>query len=230
MFNGFTKEASDFLWELSFHNERPWFQAHKEQFERCVNEPFKALARDTLDQTQLRLADRTWNVHISRIYRDARRLFGRGPYKDHLWFTIQEGDHHQEQPVFWFELGASYYSYGLGMYSDRPALMEQFRKAIDANPARFERLAKDTLSHKGFRLSGLEYKRPKGDRGEILNPWYNRRYLSVGFEGDFGGDLLKPELPALLAEAFVRLLPLYTFFTEVYRANAEARKQEGSHV
>ena len=229
MFNGFTKEASDFLWELSFNNERPWFLAHKEQFERCVNEPFKALAQETLDQTQLRIPDQTWNVHISRIYRDARRLFGRGPYKDHLWFTIQERDHHQEQPVFWFELGAAQYSYGLGMYSDHPALMEQFRKAIDANPARFERLARETLRHREFQITGPEYKRPKGDRGSVINPWYNRRYLSVGFEGDFGGDLLKPELPELLADAFRRLLPLYSFFAEVYRATEDARKQEEAH-
>ena len=45
MFRGFSKETSEFLWELSFNNERPWFQAHKEQFELCLNEPFKALAQ-----------------------------------------------------------------------------------------------------------------------------------------------------------------------------------------
>ena len=32
MFEGFTMETSQFLWDLSFNNERPWFQAHKEQF------------------------------------------------------------------------------------------------------------------------------------------------------------------------------------------------------
>ena len=25
MFEGFTQETSEFLWELSFNNERPWF-------------------------------------------------------------------------------------------------------------------------------------------------------------------------------------------------------------
>ena len=47
MFEGFTQETSDFLWDLSFNNERPWFLAHKEQFERCLNQPFKALAQET---------------------------------------------------------------------------------------------------------------------------------------------------------------------------------------
>ena len=26
MFEGFTQATSDFLWDLSFNNERPWFQ------------------------------------------------------------------------------------------------------------------------------------------------------------------------------------------------------------
>lgn len=31
-------------------------------------------------------------LKTSRIYRDARRLFGRGPYKDHLWFCVRTRD------------------------------------------------------------------------------------------------------------------------------------------
>ena len=43
MFEGFTQETSEFLWELSFNNERPWFLAHREQFERC---PLSPVCRD----------------------------------------------------------------------------------------------------------------------------------------------------------------------------------------
>ena len=89
MFNGFTKETGEFFWELAFHNERPWFLAHKEQFERVVNEPLKLLAHDLYEEMSRRFPDADFTVHISRIYRDARRLFGRGPYKDHLWFTAR---------------------------------------------------------------------------------------------------------------------------------------------
>ena len=91
MFEGFTSETSEFLWELSFHNERPWFLAHKEQFERCLNEPFKALAAETTEKMRLRWPQMDFQSHVSRIYRDARRLYGRGPYKDHLWFTVENG-------------------------------------------------------------------------------------------------------------------------------------------
>ena len=119
MFEGFSQETADFLWELSFHNERPWFQAHREQFERCLNRPFRALAQDCWQRMSERFPERDFRMHVSRIYRDARRLFGRGPYKDHLWFTLfcGRGD---EDPCFWFELGAARWAYGLGFWGARP--------------------------------------------------------------------------------------------------------------
>ena len=78
MFEGFTTQTSDFLWELAFHNERPWFLEHKEQFEQVLNRPLKALAADTAALMEQRFPSRGFKLHVSRIYRDARRLFGRG--------------------------------------------------------------------------------------------------------------------------------------------------------
>ena len=78
-FRGFTPETSEYLWDLAFHNERPWFNEHKETFLRVLKEPFDALGRETLDILQSRYPEQPLQLHISRIYRDARRLFGRGP-------------------------------------------------------------------------------------------------------------------------------------------------------
>ena len=231
MFEGFTKETGDFLWELSFNNERPWFLEHKEQFERCLNRPFKALAQETYALLCRRFPDYEGNVHVSRIYRDARRLFGRGPYKDHLWFSIQTGNHNEGGPCFWFEISAADFSYGLGFWDERPSTLELYRRAVDANPARFERIVKALNREKSLRLAGREYKKPKGDRGELLNPWYNRRSLVLEHTEDFGGDLLGPELPARLVDCYAKLMPLYGFLQEVRRtAEAEnAPRTEEQH-
>ena len=163
MFEGFTNETSEFLWELSFNNERPWFQAHKEQFERCLNAPFKALAAETTELMQKNYPARAWRSHCSRIYRDARRLFGRGPYKDHLWFVLggDEG-HYNDGPAFWFEISAASWEYGVGFFDASPAEMEVFRAMVDANPARFGRLAEEAAHRRGLHILGPEYKRPKG--------------------------------------------------------------------
>lgn len=220
MFNGFTPAAGDFLWELAFNNERVWFNEHKEQFEQTVNEPLKALAAETQALMCSRFPEMDCRLHVSRIYRDARRLFGRGPYKDHLWFSIKHGSILLEGPMFWFEIGAADYSYGMGFYSATPAQMAAFRSSIDANPSRFERLAAkvDTL---GFEVTGEEYKRPKGDLGELINKWYNRKRMGLERSMDFGGELYSPALPETLAAAYARLMPMYEYFAEVYHSSGE---------
>lgn len=222
MFTGFTKETSDFLWELRFNNERPWFLAHKEQFERCLNRPLRELAGDSFGLLRRRWPERDFRLHVSRIYRDARRLFGRGPYKDHLWFSIKSGEiadgGNMEGPMFWFEVGAADFSWGMGFYGATTAQMAAFRRLIDANPARFERLAADIEKSGRFQVEGEEYKRPKGDRGALINKWYNRRRAGLCRSEDFGGVLLTQALPGLLAEDFSALMPMYDFFLEFYRA------------
>ena len=227
MFEGFTQETSEFLWELSFHNERPWFLEHKEQFERCLNEPFKALAAETVERMQERWPERAWRAHCSRIYRDARRLFGRGPYKDHLWFIISDNEgHYSEGPMFWFEISAAMYEYGMGYFDATPTEMDLFRRTVDLNPARFARLAEEAGRMRGLCILGEEYKRPKGSYEKPIADWYNRRTLGVEWKHDFGGDALRAELPEKLARAYGRLLPLYDYFMEVHRAAAETEERE----
>lgn len=218
MFEGFTQETSEFLWELSFHNERPWFLEHKEQFERVLNRPFKALAEDTLEKMCRLYPDKDMQAHVSRIYRDARRLFGRGPYKDHLWFTVKGDGNYQEGPMFWFEIHAATYSYGLGFFDVTPVEMERFRRTIDADPARFERLARQIQRDGRFRVIGQEYAREKGNYPEPVRSYYNRRYLGLECQRDFGGELLSAELPEILADAFRSLMPMYDYFLSVHNA------------
>lgn len=215
MFNGFTKETAEFLWELSFHNERPWFQEHKDQYLRVLHEPFHALAEDTRTLMAEKDPLSDYDLHVSRIYRDARRLFGRGPYKDHLWFTLKTGgSRHTEGPVFWFELSAATFSYGLGYFDLSPAEADAFRHSVDVNPARFERLAADALKMRGFHIIGEEYKRPKKDMGPVINPFYNRKRFGLEHIADFDPEKLGPDLPQRLFRAYRRLMPMYEYLFE----------------
>ena len=218
MFTGFSKETGEFLWELAFHNERPWFLEHKEQFERTLNEPFRALAREVYDELRRLAPEEEWRVHVSRIYRDARRLYGRGPYKDHLWMTFTPASATAEGPAFWFEIGASDYSYGLGFWGPTSAAMEAFHRAVAANPARFESRVSEVSGMRGFALHGESFRRPKADLGEIINPWYNRKYFDYGLRRDHDELLYSEKLPKKMARDFVRLLPLCRFLTEAVNA------------
>ena len=217
MFTGFTKETGEFFWELAFHNERPWFLAHKEEFERVVNAPFKALAHEVYDEMCRRFPDEAFSVHISRIYRDARRLFGRGPYKDHLWFTVSPAGGEDFGPTFWFEIGASDYSYGLGFWAPPAPATENFRRAVAANPAAFERLVTEVAPMKGFCLHGEEYRRPKGDLGETINPWYNRKGFDYGTRRDNDALLYSEDLVGTMTGDFARLMPLCRYLRSAVR-------------
>ena len=208
-FNGFTPETSQFLWDLAFHNERPWFQEHKEQFLRVLKEPFDALGRDTLALVQEKHPEEPFQLHISRIYRDARRLFGRGPYKDHLWFTIWDGADRHDNPAFWFQVSAASWGYGMGFYAAGPGQMEAYRQYIRDHREEMEKLARRLDRQRIFSLEGEDFRRPKGDVGELLNPWYNKKWVGITAEYDFGGELFSPELPRVLAEGYEFLMPYY---------------------
>ena len=214
MFQGFSSDAGSFYWELLFHNERPWFAEHKDEFIRLLKEPLSSLAEDTLALVREAYPERDWIVHVSRIYRDARRLFGRGPYKEHLWFTIRERNV-PEELGFWFEISPSSYAWGMGAFASASE-MERWRTYVDADIARVTALAERFQKQKLYALDGDVYKRAKGERGELLNPWYNARTLSITARRDFGGVLLTPELPQFLAKEYTWLMPYYDAFKHLF--------------
>ena len=89
MFTGFSDATIDFLWELRFHNERPWFLEHKQVFLDTLDRPMKALAADVTAALEQAYPDRKWYLHVARIYRDARRLHGNGPYRRSRRFILR---------------------------------------------------------------------------------------------------------------------------------------------
>lgn len=216
MFSGFSEKTGGFLWDLAFNNERPWFLEHKQEFEEFVNTPLKALAADAVALMNERFPDFEGEAHISRIYRDARRLFGRGPYKDHLWFTAANSRALRDGPTFWFEIGPSAYAWGMGFYTVTPAQMDAFRRSIDANPTRFLRLVQ-ALERKGWTPGGEPYKRPKKLHGDkLLDDWYNRRWAGAEKNFDWGERAYSEALTGMLIDAWAELMPLYRYLTEVW--------------
>ena len=210
MFQGYTQQTVDFLWGLRLNNERGWFLPRKEEFLACVDTPTRELARE-LTGEMTRLYPRDGLVSkVSRIYRDARRLYGRGPYKDHLWFSLrrfreQEG----AVPCFYFELAPEYYSYGVGAYDPSPLTMAKLRARVDRDPKPLEKLARRLNRQTEFVLEGELYKRPKGDPGPLLSPWYNRRQITLASDHNCEGVLFTPQLADQVIQGFCFLEPYY---------------------
>ena len=218
MFTGFTDATVDFLWGIRFNNERPWFEAHKETYLSELYRPMKDLGAEIYDFLSEQRPDDPMVCRVSRIYRDARRLHGRGPYKDHLWFCVRAGgEDWTGRPTFYFEIGPDYYSYGMGFYWAKANTMACFRRAIDADPLPLTALAEQLNAQDTFVLTGQDYARAKGDPGALLRPWYNKRVLDLSCVRAHDDLLFSPALTDELVRGFGFLLPYYDYLEGVTR-------------
>ena len=114
------------------------------------------------------------------------------------------------------------YGYGMGFFEAPPAEMELYRRTIDANPARFARLAEDIEALGKYKVIGPRYARPKGSYDEPVASWYERKWVGVEAMRDLEGEAFTPELPRILADAFEELTPMYRFLLEVHLAAGKA--------
>ena len=215
MFQGFSDKTIDFMWGIRFNNEKTWFEAHKEEYLTHFYNPMRELGRQVFDEMKERHGDLGLVLKVSRIYRDARRLHGRGPYKDHLWFTLrppQSDSDGADYPAFWFEVGPEGWSHGVGFWCATPAMMAAMRRDMEERPRRLERLARKLSRQSQFQLQGQDYARPKTAPSLLLQPWYSKRNIAIGCDRPFDDLLCSPRLPEALAEGFSFLEPYYQYF------------------
>ena len=184
----------------------------------------RELGSELFDAIAAAYPKQSLKLHVCRIYRDARRLFGRGPYKDHLWFTIEcPHERFEGVPALYFELAPNYFSYGCGYWDASPATMAKLRRRIETDPKRLEKLVRK-LNKSRFTLSGEQFKRPKGDVGKLLNPWYNAKNIAVGYDDNPEGVLFTPELKDEVLAGFRELMPLYLYLDSL-AGDPEANKE-----
>ena len=156
MFQGYSQETVDFMWGIRFNNERGWFLVHKDDYQQHLLTPTRELGQAVYEGLSAALPREPLILKVSRIYRDARRLHGQGPYKDHLWFCVRTGDQDWTgRPTFYFEIAPDYYSYGMGFWAASAALITRYRQQIDRDPRPLEKLVRAFNRQEVFQLNGL---------------------------------------------------------------------------
>ena len=215
MFQGFSQQTVDFLWGIRVNNERSWFEAHKEDYQKNLYEPMKELCRSLYEGFGERHKDLEMTSRVCRIYRDARRLHGRGPYKDHLWLTLsQPVERWSAAPAFWFEISADGYSHGVGYWMAQALTMAKFRARMDRDPKPMEKLARQIKKQDVFALDGEDFKRPKQAPSTLLEPWYNKKNgFSLSCDRPHDDLVFSPELPGALLEEWEKLVPLFRYLS-----------------
>jgi len=213
MFNGFSNNTIDFMWNLRLNNRRDWFEANKALFIQDFQTPMKALSQEVFNQLSATHGKHGFKHKVSRIYKDARRVRDGEPYRCNLWFSIEQpSEEWTSKPVFWFELSPENWSYGLGYYLAKPMTMAKFRARIDCDPKKFEQLIAPLEKQAEFILSGDEYKRKKEAPSPKTSDWYNKKSFSLIHSQQNGAELFSPELSDRIVSGYKFLMPIYDYF------------------
>ena len=219
MFHGFSQETVDFMWGIRFNNERSWFMAHKEDYQKYFYQPMKELGAEVQAKLLEKFPDSGLNLKISRIYRDARRLFGRGPYKDHLWLSLfhWSGGEDESHPVLWFELTPDGWSYGMGFWAARAVTMAKHRARMERDHKPLLKLANRLNGQEEFVLEGPDYRKLSGSAPhKTLDAWYRKKSIVLIHEEPLTEELYSSALADRLAEGFAFLMPYYEYFSTLW--------------
>jgi uncharacterized protein (TIGR02453 family) len=144
-FGGFSRNLIGFLAGLKANNERAWFDAHRNDYERHFKEP----ARDFVAAISGRLPELAEDLvaepkigrSIHRINRDTRFSKDKTPYQPRLHFVFWRGAKPAGASGFHFVIHADSLGAGVGNWAFSPQQLERYRAAV-ADPKSGAALAK----------------------------------------------------------------------------------------
>lgn len=171
-FNGFPQEAFDFFEQLALYNNRDWFHAHQEVYERACREPMKQLVAE--------LGANPASTKLSRINRDLRFSRDTLPYRTYIAAGVSGN---------YISLSAAGLYVGAGLYKPEPAALERFRGVIDSNVSGrpLQRIV-TSLRRKGYHVDTHERLR-SAPRGYAAD---HPRIELLRMKGIFAGKTFAP--------------------------------------
>lgn len=206
----------EFLKSLKQHNNRDWFNAHKEEFIRQ-----QAFIADFADHLLLEL-----NIHdqietpsgkksLHRIYRDTRFSKEKIPYKNH-WSGSFRRATKQRRGGYYFHLEPGNSFVGGGFQQPNPQDIKRIREEISFNPAPLRAI----LQHKSFTdtfgtLKGEQLKTtPKGfdPADEAIDLLRYKQFLLIKRFRD--EEVLSPTFVKEVNQAFINMRPFFDYMSE----------------
>lgn len=172
----FSPDLFDFLEDLAAHNDRDWFQANKDRYERAVVEPALAFISDFAPG--LRAISRWFDAvpkrvggSMFRIYRDTRFSPDKRPYKTHVGLHFRHRDADSAYaPGFYLHLEPGQVFMGMGIWHPPAPALRAIREHLAAHPDDWRAVRDDAALRRSFRHTGDRLARPP--RGfEADHPW-----------------------------------------------------------
>jgi uncharacterized protein (TIGR02453 family) len=135
------KETLDFLSDLSFNNNRPWFEEHRQQYETS-RKSFESLVDGLIQRLSAHsdLSGVTPKNSIMRIYRDVRFSKDKTPYNPWMAAHIAPGGKKSGRLGFGIRLSPGESGAAGGLWDPTPEQLAGFRRSVDADPDVFFRI------------------------------------------------------------------------------------------
>ncbi|HEV7621907.1 MAG TPA: DUF2461 domain-containing protein [Flavisolibacter sp.] len=139
-----------FISQLKKHNNKPWFDAHRVQYEaaRIDFSNFIQLLIDALQKTDSSITGTTSKDCIFRINRDIRFSKDKTPYKAHFGASIKKGGKKSIYAGYYFHMEPGNSFAGGGLWMPEPAELKKVRQEIDYNWENFLSIIKDRTFRK----------------------------------------------------------------------------------
>ena len=224
----YSPEAIKFFRGLKRNNNRDWFNARKELYERVVKAPSAALVA-AINEAMLRFAPeniQTPQKAMLRIYRDIRFSPDKRPYKIHqgIWWA-REGLEKTSGGGFYFDVSSEQVTIAAGVYMPEREQLLAIRRHIESHHEEMRRLlASRKLRSLMGEMDGHKLTRPpKGFSPDspAIDLLLNRQWgLSAHLPVDAA---TKPTLLKEILKRFEAAAPLIAFLNAPL-ATKKARK------
>ena len=215
----FTPKTLAFLRSLARHNDREWFRARKDEYERHVRAPMVAvieqLASDFQTFAPELLADPRRSLY--RIYRDTRFSEDKSPLKTHIAavFPPRNGQRHGSAGLY-LEVAPRWVWVGGGLYAPATADLYRLREHLCANLTRFRAIVESP----GFRrtcdgVRGDRLQRvPRGFRKDHPAADYLRLKQFLAYREFAPEFATSPRFYRDMLKVFKAIAPLVRFLNE----------------
>ena len=131
-----------FLSGLKKNNNKPWFDAHRAQYEaaRIDFQNFIQLVIDALQRTDTTITGLQARACLFRVNRDIRFSNDKTPYKSNFGASIKQGGRKSPFAGYYFHLEPGKSFVGGGLWMPEPAALKNVRQEIDYNWDEFQNI------------------------------------------------------------------------------------------
>ena len=219
----FTPNAPQFLFENYTRNDKEWFRANKETYEKEVLVPMREMI-EYLAPLMGRIDSRIVcsPKKVSRIYRDVRLIRDGMFFRKSIWFSLMRPkERFVSKPEFFFWISPDDLGWGCGYYNMPSPVLEKVRMYILNRDKAAVKAIDAYESQDSLVLDGAPYKRDRYPNEPVrYKNWLNRRNPVVLHSSDDPELFFGDKLCERVAADFEKIAPVYELFIKAEDAVA----------